>query len=205
LKDAVICGNANRAEELIKLGADVNFVSSDGFEPFVLAARYGHTEVVGKLVDAGIDLDKQDNDGWTALMKAAYYGRTEIVEKLVHAGADLTIESCPGWNALRWAQRSEVEDNSAVVKILQEKMLQVEKEQAVRLRAGVRAEKREEIRRYKEKIKRLSANLTKTTLMRHELAVRLNEMRKEYGCQARKVAKDDSAIQRLRGKIARTR
>ena len=58
--------------------------------PLMLAASYGHPEVVEVLVDGGAQLDLQDCGG-TALWWAAYGNQPAVVRFLVGRGADQTI------------------------------------------------------------------------------------------------------------------
>jgi ankyrin repeat protein len=55
---------------------------SQGRTPLMIAAAYGHTEVVRLLVSEDVPLDVQNHDGMTALMLAVQFGHTDIVEIL---------------------------------------------------------------------------------------------------------------------------
>jgi hypothetical protein len=58
----------------------------------MLAAWFGHTEVVRILLAAGANIEAIDNEyGFTALMIAAYGGHAEVVNLLLHKGAKFTF------------------------------------------------------------------------------------------------------------------
>jgi ankyrin repeat protein len=55
---------------------------SQGRTPLMIAAAYGHTEVVRLLVSEDVPLDTQNHDGLTALMIAGQSGHPDIVDIL---------------------------------------------------------------------------------------------------------------------------
>ena len=57
---------------------------------------------------------------------------------------------------------------------------------------------RAKIQKYKEEIQSMSSSLMTTTPARHILALKLNEMRKEFGCKARHIAKNSRVVKALR-------
>jgi NAD(P)-dependent dehydrogenase (short-subunit alcohol dehydrogenase family) len=101
LQEAVIRGDVQAVQQLIRSGADVNAREpSGGSSPLITAATFGQTEIAETLIEAGADLDLQNNDGSTALLTAAFFARTEIVEALLAAGADKDIRNNAGSTAL---------------------------------------------------------------------------------------------------------
>ena len=56
-----------------------------GWTALMVAARYGHLEVVKVLLAKGADVNAKDNAGNTALMVAAKYGHPEVVKILKDA------------------------------------------------------------------------------------------------------------------------
>jgi ankyrin repeat protein len=56
----------------------------------LLAARKGHTEIVGVLLDKGASVDATDICGYTALINSAKNGHTEIVCLLLDRDVNVT-------------------------------------------------------------------------------------------------------------------
>jgi ankyrin repeat protein len=75
--------------DLIRLGADVNYVDSFGMTPLQCAAsvEYRGTEIIELLLQSGADKKIRTKDGSTALGLAKKYGHTEIQHVLERAGA----------------------------------------------------------------------------------------------------------------------
>ena len=59
-----------------------------GFAPIHLAAKGGHSSVLGLLLERGADPDALMGDGISALMGAAFFGRPACVAALLEFGAD---------------------------------------------------------------------------------------------------------------------
>jgi HEAT repeat protein len=72
---------------LIGAGADVNARNRQGRSALMLAARAGHTKIVGSLVAAGADVRAKDSDGNSPLMWAGAECHTDVVDILRNAGA----------------------------------------------------------------------------------------------------------------------
>ena len=62
--------------------ADIN-----GHTPLMLAAEWGHADVVKAFIESGVDVDKVNKTGVTPLVVAALKGRIEVVDALIKAGA----------------------------------------------------------------------------------------------------------------------
>jgi ankyrin repeat protein len=73
--------------ELIKMGADVNFVDSFGWTPLLWAANYNHPEIVQILLKHGSFVDSADERGRRALVMASANGHKEVVRVLLEHGA----------------------------------------------------------------------------------------------------------------------
>lgn len=55
--------------------------------PTMLAAGYGHLDIVTYLIKSGADLNYRGSHGWTALHLAIRYGYMEIARFLISSGA----------------------------------------------------------------------------------------------------------------------
>ena len=101
-------------ELLLRLGADVNAKTKEGYIALMLA-KYGNKEIVKLLLDAGAEINAQDNYGATALLKAAWRGADKAVKVLLDAGADLDTRGFFGMTALMFAAE---EGHTEIVKML---------------------------------------------------------------------------------------
>jgi ankyrin repeat protein len=66
---------------------DVNGIDEHGNTPLILAARFGHDEVVTALLIAKADVKTKNDEGKTAIMLASESGHDETVKALTQAGA----------------------------------------------------------------------------------------------------------------------
>ena len=105
-------GNTQGVIEAIKSGANVNAEYNRDLTALILAAVFGHTEIVKALIQAGADINAKDNLGSTALMSAR---NAEIVKALIQAGADVNAKNNDGWTALMVAT---IRGNTETVKAL---------------------------------------------------------------------------------------
>ena len=69
----------------------------------ILAAEFGHTEVVSTLLDRGAEVEAKDSIDRTALMIAAYKGLTDTVSILLEHGANVNAARSDGFTALMFA------------------------------------------------------------------------------------------------------
>lgn len=115
---AIINGNADLVQFLIKNGANVNVnapLNNYGTTPLMLASIKNLTEIVDVLIKSNAQLDATDKIGQTALIKASYEGHINVVNQLIRNGAMLDILDNGKSTALIWASfRSHVD----VVKLL---------------------------------------------------------------------------------------
>ncbi|GMH62956.1 hypothetical protein TrST_g9899 [Triparma strigata] len=106
LVDAAEGGDANKVQELLAAGADVNYskVKKNGCTPLYIAAQNGHLDVVQALVDARADVNKaMAVDGCTPLYVAAFNGHLDVVQALVAGKANVNKAKTDGWTPLRVA------------------------------------------------------------------------------------------------------
>lgn len=85
---AVICGDRQAVERLIKFGVNVNQVDINGATPLFVAAREGKTKIVESLIAAHAEVNQPDKFGITPLFTAAKSGHTDIAKRLIEAGAN---------------------------------------------------------------------------------------------------------------------
>jgi len=96
--DAASEGDLATVRELIK----TTFVDTTegsvfgGTTPLIVAARYGHKDIVQILLENGANIDHQDNYGQTALMYAANFGLKDVVQLLLDRGANRTLKTNGG-------------------------------------------------------------------------------------------------------------
>ncbi len=108
LGDAAMYGKLAKVEQLVALCADVNAITECGKTPLMLAAMYGHKNVMEALLNAGADPnlggEEEFEEGTTALMCIASSlfasNRAEIIKFLVNRGADVNARNDSGETAL---------------------------------------------------------------------------------------------------------
>ena len=103
--------------QLIALGADVNYIHDDGWTALSVACSKGHKEVVRILLRAGADVNKPTATDlhFSPLMLASAKGFTELADILIAAGADVHYARPDGANALGFAVQ---ESHAAIVSAL---------------------------------------------------------------------------------------
>lgn len=80
---AVNNNNTTSIEMLIKAGADINCLDSEGYTPLMFAAQEGYLASVEYLISQGAKIDLENNDGHTALSIAAQNNFNDIVEFII--------------------------------------------------------------------------------------------------------------------------
>jgi ankyrin repeat protein len=84
---AVMDGDLNAVNALIRRDVDLNFVERDGTHALQWAVYQENPAMVRSLVRAGADVDAPNREGMTPLLLAAMAGNADIVEILLDAGA----------------------------------------------------------------------------------------------------------------------
>lgn len=75
--------DADRVEEAIMNGADVNAKTNKGFTALMYAAREGHTKTAEVLLKHGANANEKDKKGKTALMLAKERGHTKVADIII--------------------------------------------------------------------------------------------------------------------------
>ena len=96
---AVRDGDAAGVTRLLDEGADVNSRDRHSQTALMLAAKFGHLDVVRVLIARGAELNRSAKYHLTALMIAVIRSHAEIVRALVEAGADQSVQGsgAPGF------------------------------------------------------------------------------------------------------------
>jgi cytohesin len=91
-------GNLQIMDCLIKAGANVNVLDSDGATPLFCAVAQGETEAVIHLVENGADINLCEcgSKGRSPLHAAAESGNLEIMDCLIKAGANVNVQDSKG-------------------------------------------------------------------------------------------------------------
>lgn len=87
LEVAIQVGDKRKIQRLIKRGADVNEVGSDGLTPLMVAISLGQIDLVRLLIKGGADPNALSDDGASALSCAIQDHRIGIIRYLLAHGA----------------------------------------------------------------------------------------------------------------------
>ena len=101
---ACIKGHLDLAQQLIKLGADVN---REGWAPlhYAASADTPHTlEIIKLLLEESAYIDAASPNGTTPLMLAAQYSSEAVVKLLLEEGADVTLRNQRNFTAADFAK-----------------------------------------------------------------------------------------------------
>ena len=88
--------NLNFVNDLIAIGANLDWQDNFGETALHLCARWNSPEIARMLIDAGADVNIQRNDGSTALHVCAKENLLEIARMLIDARTDKTIHNNDG-------------------------------------------------------------------------------------------------------------
>lgn len=206
---------AETVEQLINSGADLENRDNEDKTALLYAVSTRSIQSTKKLLELGADVNSADFLKETPLLYAVGHNLPAMAEILIEAGADLDAKNIENNTALELAYTEEtrrivqagIRNNRREKRIARRNYLLAEKENAPKtdpgrkaIRAKIEARRKEilafqgKIKIREDKIKNLTASLIQTTPQRHALAERLQELRKEYGIHARKVAKDDALV-----------
>lgn len=115
---AVVKNDTTLLKQLIKQGADVNYVKQEGWmkvSPLITAVNNKNLISVKILLDNKADVNWKDGFQTTALMYAASSGLEDIVKLLLDKGANVTTKDKQGNDALSAAKESK---NDKVIELI---------------------------------------------------------------------------------------
>lgn len=125
LDQAIIEGNLEEIQELLKAGAVFESTGNRGPSSLHYAARENHPHIVKFLLDKNVGKNIEDENGLTALHLASRRGRSRIVELLLHYGANIDARSKDGSTPLHEAASGGSED--VVQMLLQQDESQIQR------------------------------------------------------------------------------
>ncbi|XP_064643243.1 ankyrin repeat domain-containing protein 50-like [Lineus longissimus] len=101
----IVCflGLRDRFDHLIKGGVNINQCDSDKMTPFLVAARFGHVDLVHMCLEFGAKSDEVDGRNWTALHHASVGGYESIVRILVERRLNIEAKDGKGRSSLHLA------------------------------------------------------------------------------------------------------
>ncbi|MGH9429838.1 MAG: ankyrin repeat domain-containing protein, partial [Terriglobia bacterium] len=148
---AVFRGDLPKVSALLAAGANPNAADkSNGVTVLMVAATYGHTDIVRVLLEKGAKVDAQNREGATALMLASMQGHVETVRALLAKDANVNIKSNDGRTALSAATSGQHEE---VVELLK----QAETKETSELRAAILEALEPDAQKRREMTERLEA------------------------------------------------
>jgi uncharacterized protein len=103
---AVIHGNEDFVELLLRFNPKIDAVDKFGSSPLYYAAAANHVGVIKLLADKGADLNQPNGQGLTPLMVAASEGHLAAVQMLIQLKADAGVTDFTGRTAYDWAVRN---------------------------------------------------------------------------------------------------
>jgi len=104
LYHAVAKNDLVRTKRLVEAGADINALpAKQGTTPLVLAAAWGHLDILKYLIAQGADLNVRSDKHNTALICAARNDHIAAVAALLEAGAAVDLQGEHERTALIWA------------------------------------------------------------------------------------------------------
>jgi ankyrin repeat protein len=117
LQLAAAGGFASVAEELLKMGADINALGADPSSALAAASYFGKDTIVKLLLEAGADVNVQGGYFGSALQAVSHTSNDTIVKLLLEAGADINVQGGYFGSALQAA--SYTGDDTAVKLLLE--------------------------------------------------------------------------------------
>ena len=100
---AIVLGQLDIAELLLKKGASPNRREEDKSTAIVVCLENEYFDLAEKLVEAGAEIDIRSGHGWTPLMWASVKGRRKAVDFLLENNANIHACNDDGWNSVTGA------------------------------------------------------------------------------------------------------
>ena len=97
---AIMSGDVNAFEYLIKQGNDINERFDGGWTALLASSAQGYPKILKQLLGLGANPDISNVLGVTPLIFGAMYGNIRIVKELINYGADLNLQDSHGDTAL---------------------------------------------------------------------------------------------------------
>ena len=88
---AILKGNLDIIELLVKSGADINFEDKLRWIPLTRAIEAENIDIVRFLCQKGADLNMKVSTGWTPIVKAVSKDNMEIIRLLIDKSADVNL------------------------------------------------------------------------------------------------------------------
>lgn len=122
---------------LIKDGANINDIDSDGKTALIYASEQGYPKTTKQLIDSGADVNIKTKYGRTALLQCVVsrnYSKFKIIKQLINAGSDVNVMDKNGYSAINWVVRegfnSDPGEVSEVIKLMIDKKVDITKKDA---------------------------------------------------------------------------
>jgi ankyrin repeat protein len=123
LFEAVTKNDKEKVEELIKNGADVNFIKEAGpwmkVSILITAVNNQNLDIAKLLLDNKADVNWKDGFNSSAILYAASTGNIEMVQLLLEKGADIKDNDGQGNSVLTASKESK---NKALIRFINEKL-----------------------------------------------------------------------------------
>ena len=123
LYNAIVQGDSSIVKQLLKNGADPNYVISKGawmkVNMLITAVTNENIYIVKILIMNGVDVKWKDGFNTTALMYAASGGSIDMVKLLLESGANIDDNDGQGNSVLSAAKESK---NAAVIALVENKL-----------------------------------------------------------------------------------
>lgn len=108
LIEASAFGDAEKVQQLVSAGANVNTPDDKGCPPIIMAARSGDVDTIKTLLNNGADVDARDMYEMTPLMHASLSGNANAVKFLISRGADVHARAKSGKTAIDWSSKKSI-------------------------------------------------------------------------------------------------
>lgn len=101
---AAITNDCNLITKLLKLGADINKVNSEGMSALIIAVYYGHIDATEcLLINPKIAINQQTQTGWTALLFSIGSDDSTLIQMFLDHEANINQASFDGVTPLTMA------------------------------------------------------------------------------------------------------